>query len=110
MEIRVNHQETKLYEIVPLIDAARQKLDFHIKDHAGKLGEYLNEPENAARLFDAGSAYDAEAPLRARLLLRLLDRLEQEEVLYHVHDSYQIRPIAADYGQTVHLQQGRKGL
>ncbi len=109
-ELRVKHQEYKLEEIGPLIDAARQKLDFHIKDHAGKLGEYLNEPENAARLFDAGSASEAEAPLRARLLLRLLDRLEQEEVLYHVLASYEIRPIAADYCPPVHLQQLRKAL
>src|SRR6266568_2332076 len=76
------------------------------------LGSSVNtyEPENAARLFDAGSASEAEAPLRARLLLRLLDRLEQEEVLYHVLASYEIRPIAADYCPPVHLQQLRKAL
>src|SRR6266849_3008090 len=68
LELRLNHQECKLEELGPQIDAARQKLDFFVKDHAGKLGEYLNEPENAKRLFDVSSAGEAEVPVRARLL------------------------------------------
>jgi hypothetical protein len=110
MEQRLKHQECKLEEMGPQIDAARQKLDFFVKDHAGKLGEYLNEPENAKRLFDASSAGEAEAPTRARLLAQLLDRLEQYEILYHVLASYEIRPIASDYCPPVHLQQLRKAL
>jgi hypothetical protein len=110
VEQRLKHQECKLEEMGPQIDAARQKLDFFVKDHAGKLGEYLNEPENAKRLFDASSAVEAEAPTRARLLARLLDRLEQHEILYHVLASYEIRPIASDYCPPVHLQQLRKAL
>jgi len=93
LELRLKHQELKLEELAPQIDSARQKLDFFVKDHSGKLGEYLNEPENAKRLFDAGSANEAEAPVRERLLLRLLDRLEQHQVLYHVLAGYEIRPI-----------------
>jgi hypothetical protein len=110
VELRLKHQEYKLEELGPQIDAARQKLDFFVKDQAGKLGEYLNEPENAKRLFDANSASESEAPNRARLLSRLLDRLEQHEILYHILASYEIRPIAADYCPPVHLQQLRKAL
>ena len=110
LELRLKHQECKLEELGPQIDAARQKLDFFVKDHAGKLGEYLNEPENAKRLFDASSASETEAPARGRLLARLLDRLEQLEILHHVLASYEIRPIAADYCPPVHLQQLRKAL
>ncbi len=110
LELRLKHQECKLEELGPQIDAARQKLDFFVKDHAGKLGEYLNEPENAKRLFDASSASETEAPARSRLLARLLDRLEQLEILYHILASYEIRPIAADYCPPVHLQQLRKAL
>jgi len=110
LELRLKHQEYKLEELGPQIDAARQKLDFFVKDHAGKLGEYLNEPENAKRLFDASFAGEAEAPTRSRLLSRLLDRLEQREILYHILASYEIRPIAADYCPPVHLQQLRKAL
>jgi hypothetical protein len=110
VELRLKHQEFKLEELGPQIDAARQKLDFFVKDQAGKLGEYLNEPENAKRLFDASSASESEAPNRARLLSRLLDRLEQHEILYHILASYEIQPIAADYCPPVHLQQLRKAL
>jgi hypothetical protein len=110
LELRLKHQELKLEELAPQIDSARQKLDFFVKDHSGKLGEYLNEPENAKRLFDVSTAGEAEAPLRARLLLQLLDRLELQEVLYHVLASYEIRPIVSEYCPPVHLQQLRKAL
>ena len=110
IELRLKHQELKLEELGPQIDSARQKLDFFVKDHSGKLGEYLNEPENAKRLFDASSANEAEAPIRERLLLRLLDRLQQHEVLYHVLAGYEIRPIVSEYCPPVHLQQLRKAL
>ena len=110
IEQRLKHQECKLEEMGPQIDSARQKLDFFVKDHAGKLGEYLNEPENAKRLFDVSSATEAEAPTRARLLAQLVDRLEHHEILYHVLASYEIRPIASDYCPPVHLQQLRKAL
>jgi hypothetical protein len=110
IELRLKHQETKLEEMVPQIDGARQHLDFFVKDHAGKLGEYLNEPENAKLLFDPNSGADETAPLRAQLLSRLLDRLELHEILYHVLASYEIQPIASDYCPPVHLQQLRKAL
>ena len=110
LELRLKHQELKLEEVGPQIDAARQKLDFFVKDHAGRLGEYLNEPGNANRLFDASSASEAEAPGRSRLLAQLLDRLEVHEILYHILASYEIRPIASDYCPPLHLQQLRKAL
>jgi hypothetical protein len=110
LEARLKHQECKLEELEPQIDAARQKLDFFVKGNAGRLGEYLNDPENAKRLFDASTANEAEAPNRARLLAQLHDRLEQHEILYHVLASYETRPIASDYCPPVHLQQLRKAL
>jgi hypothetical protein len=110
IELRLKHQETKLEEMVPQIDGARQHLDFFVKDHAGKLGEYLNEPENAKLLFDPAAGAEETAPIRAQLLSRLLDRLEMQEILYHVLASYEIQPIASDYCPPVHLQQLRKAL
>jgi class 3 adenylate cyclase len=109
-EARLKHQQCKLEELGPLLDSAKQKLDFFNKDYVGRLGDYLNEPENAKRIFDASQGGEAEAPLRAQLLGRLLDRLEQHEVLYHVLASYEIRTIAAEYSPPVHLQQLRKAL
>jgi hypothetical protein len=110
LELRLKHQEFKLEEMGPQVDEARQKLDFFHKDHASKLGAYLNEPENAQRLFDPNFGAEATASLRAQLLTRLLDRLEQHEVLYHVLASYEIRPIVSEYCPPVHLQQLRKAL
>jgi uncharacterized membrane-anchored protein YjiN (DUF445 family) len=109
IEMRLKHQEVKLEELGPQIDAAKQKLDFFNKDYKGRLGDYLNDPENAKRLFDA-SAGDTELIEKARLLAQLVDRLEQHDVLYHVLASYEIRPIAKDYCPPVHLQQLRKAL
>jgi class 3 adenylate cyclase len=110
IESRLKYQEYKLEELGPQIDAAKQKLDFLTKDYKGRLGDYLNEPENAKRLFDQASAPEGGKPLCAKMLSELLDKLEQREVLYHVLASYEIRPIASEYSPPVHLQQLRKAL
>jgi hypothetical protein len=110
IELRLKHQEVKLEESGPPIDAAKQKLDFLTKDYKGRLGDYLNEPENAKRLFDPTSATEGEGALRTKLLSDLLDRLELQEIIYHLLASYEIRPIAAEYSPPVHLQQLRKAL
>ena len=49
--MRLKHQEVKLEELGPQIDAAKQKLDFFNKDYKGRLGDYLNDPENAQTAF-----------------------------------------------------------
>jgi hypothetical protein len=109
IEMRLKHQEVKLEEMGPQIDAAKQKLDYFNKDYRGRLGDYLNEPENARKLFDS-SVEESGAQDRARLLAQLVDRLEQQDVLYHVIASYEIRPIAKEYCPPVHLQQLRKAI
>jgi hypothetical protein len=110
IELRLKHQQTKLEEFGPRINDAKQKLDFYNKDYKGRLGDYLNDPENAKRLFDPNAGPEADRPHRARLLSELLDRLEQHEILYHVLASYEIRPIAPEYSPPVHLQQLRKAI
>src|ERR1700738_1948340 len=110
IELRLKHQEYKLEELAPQIDAGKQKIDFLAKDHKGRIDDYLNEPENAQRLFDPLFSSDANRSLRAQMLARLLERLEQQEILHHVLASYEIRPIAQDYSPPVHLQQLRKAL
>ena len=109
IEMRLKHQEVKLEEMGPQVDAAKQKLDFFNKDYKGRLGDYLNDPENAKRLFDA-SASEADAQERARLLARLTEQLEPNELIYYVLASYEMRAIAKDYCPPVHLQQLRKAL
>jgi hypothetical protein len=110
VEMRLKHQETKLEELGPEIDAAKQKLDFLARDHKGRIDDYLNEPENAQRLFDPMFPSESNRLLRAKMLAELLDRLEKQEILYHVLASYEIRSIAPEYCPPVHLQQLRKAL
>jgi hypothetical protein len=99
-----------LEELAPPLDAAKQQLDFFAKDYSGKLGDYLNVPENARHLFDATITLDAKGPLRARLLTELLARLEQREILYPILASYEIRSISTIYCPPLHLQQLRRAV
>ena len=90
---------------------ARQQVDFVSQDYQGRLGDYLNEPENAKRLFDASGASDeSERTTRATLLAQLTQRLEERELMLHILASYEIRPIAENFCPPVHLQQLRKAL
>jgi hypothetical protein len=110
VEQRLKHQQYKLEELGPQIEAAKQKLDYFQKDYNGRLGGYLNEPENARRLFDASGKAEATKEKRAQMLSQLVDRLEQQEALYHILAGYEIQAIAAQYHPPVHLQQLRKAL
>jgi hypothetical protein len=110
VELRLKHQQYKLEEMGPQIEASKQKLDYYHKDYKGRVGDYLNDPENARRLFDATEEPETTRELRAQLLSRLVARLEQQDVLFHILASYEIRPIAAQYHPPVHLQQLRKAL
>ncbi len=84
VELRLKHQQFKLEEFGPVLEAARQRLDFFHKDHKGRLGDYLNEPGNASRLFDPAAEPESSRQDRVRLLSQLLERLEQQEVLFHI--------------------------
>ena len=110
VENRLRHFQKQLEEMGPRLDRAKKQAEFVQKDYEGKLGDYLNEPENARRLFDVTNASDGERPSRARLLGLLTARLEQLELIPHLMASYEIRPIASDYCPPVHLQQLRKAL
>ena len=110
VEARLKHQEVKLEEFGPQMEASRQKLEFLTKDYKGRLGDYLNDAENAKRLFGYASATDGDTSIRGKLLSELLERLEQKEIIYHLLASYEIRPISAEYSPPVHLQQLRKAL
>src|SRR5580700_2187628 len=110
VEARLKHQEVKLEEFGPQIEASKQKLEFLAKDYKGRLGDYLNDPDNAKRLFDSTPVSEGDGSLRGKLLADLLERLEQQEIIYHVLASYEIRAISAEYSPPVHLQQLRKAL
>jgi hypothetical protein len=109
-ESKLKKKSYSLEELGPQLDAAKQQFDFFTKDRSGRLGDYLNEPDNSKRLFDASAAPEGGKALRASLLAQLLERLEEREILYPVLASYEIRSIASMYNPPVHLQQLRKAV
>ncbi len=104
--------ERNLAELGPQIEAAKQRLEFLLEEHKGRLGDYLNQPANARRLFDgsAPSEGDATQEMRVRLLQEWLHRLEERDLLFHVLASYELRKIHGEYCPPVHLQQLKKAL
>jgi hypothetical protein len=110
VESRLKHQEGKLEQLGPKVDAAKQKMDFWEKRFESRLGDYLNNAENARLLFDSSGMPEAEAALRVKLLSQLVQRLEHQEILYHVLAGYEIRTLVPDFCPPVHLQQLRRAL
>ncbi len=113
VEARVKHLSQTLETLGPRIEAAKTKADFLAGEHQGRLADYLNEPENARRLFDANwtAGPDVETPeVRDRRLDAWLARLEERGLLTHVLASYQLRNVYHDYCPPVHLQQLKKAL
>jgi hypothetical protein len=105
--------ETKLLELGSQIDAAKQRMNFLTEEHRNRLGDYLNQPENARRLFDSqapGGKGEASAATRAQLLQEWVHRLEERDLLFHVLASYELRKIHSDYCPPVHLQALKKAL
>ena len=105
--------EKSLEELSPPIEAAKQRMDFLVEEYRGRLGDYLNRPQNARCLFEEqGSKAEAEpgAHTPSQLLEEWLHRLEERELLVHVLAGYEVRKISADYCPPVHLQALKKAL
>ena len=110
VEARLKGQQTRLEAMGPQLEQAKQQADYVSKHYQGKLGDYLNDPENARRLFDVSCTDENERATRVKLLAKMTSWLEERGLLPHVAASYEIRPIAGDYCPPVHLQQLRKAL
>ena len=113
VEKRLRHMRSKFESMGPRIEEVRNKAEYLTGQHQSRLGDYLNQPENARRLFDsevAGEGHGAAAETRARLLEEWIARLEQHDVLVYILASYQLRNICHDYCPPVHLQQLKKAL
>src|SRR5580693_6027417 len=113
VEKRLRHARRKLEQVNPLVEASRGEADYLAKQYQERLGDYLNQPENARRLFDSaapGEPRGTAAEQRGRLLEELIVRLEQRDLLAHVLASYQVRNICHDYCPPIHLQQLKKAL
>ena len=110
IEKRLTALQDNLAKLGPQLELAQQQAEYANKDVAGKLGDYLNEPENARRLFDGSCGDEGERNQRIRQLAQLMAKLEQQDLIVHILASYEVRPIATDFCPPVHLQQLRKAL
>ncbi len=105
--------EKSLEDLSPQIDNAKRRMDFLNEETQGRLGDYLNQPSNARRLFDpeAPTTEDEASPqVRAELLEEFVHRLEERELLLHAIAGYELRKIHADYCPPIHLQALKKAL
>src|SRR5579863_6371213 len=76
IEPRIKQLQAKLDQLAPQIEGAKNKADFTGQEYDRMLGDYLNEPENAHRLFDAAWEGSQEsAAERARRLDDWVSRL-----------------------------------
>jgi hypothetical protein len=110
---KVTGGEKILEALSPQIEAAKNRLDFLTEEYRNRLGNYLNQPQNARKLFDAqapGGEAEAAPETRAQLLEEWTQRLEERELLLHVLAGYELRRIHADYCPPIHLQALKKAL
>ena len=111
VESRMRQLQAKLDQLAPLIEAAKNKADFIGQEYDRILGDYLNEPENARRLFDADWRGNQEpGAVRDRRLDDWVTRLEKRDLLVQVLASYELRNIYHDYCPPIHLQQLKRAL
>jgi hypothetical protein len=110
---RYSSVEVNLEELAPQIENAKQRMEFLAEEYQSRLGDYLNQPENARRLFSpAGGDADGESSsvTRAHLLEEWVHRLEEHDLLFHMLSSYELRKIHREYCPPIHLQQLKKAL
>ena len=112
VEMRLRHARGKLEALAPRIEAARSKSEYQVNQQQERLGGYLNQPENARRLFDpeAPGEEPGAAEARTRLLDEWIACLEQRDLIAQILASYQLRNICHDYCPPIHLQQLKKAL
>ncbi|MBI3405096.1 MAG: hypothetical protein HY046_06520 [Acidobacteria bacterium] len=104
--------EQKLQELNPLLEVAKAKVEQVTEAYQSRMGDFLNQPENARRLFDekwTGNSTESKE-VRARLLEEWIHRMEQRDLLVSVIAAYELRNIHLDYCPPVHLQQLKKAL
>jgi len=114
---KMSSLEMNLEELDPQIEAAKQRMEFLTDELRSRIGDYLNQPANATRMFDVraaegDSSQEAGAPseVRAHLLEEWVHRLEERDLLFHVLAGYELRRIASEYCPPIHLQQLKKAL
>jgi hypothetical protein len=113
LRARFSSIEKELEALAPQIEAAKQRLGFLSSEYQNRLGDYLNQPQNARRLFDPlapSDEGDVAPEIRAQLLEEWVHRLEERDLVFHVLAGYELRRIHTTYCPPIHLQQLKKAL
>jgi len=95
------------------LDDAARKFDYHTAEYNARIDEYLFEPDNARRLFDA--SWDGAGPMwsaqtRAALLGQWIEWLRRDDLLLYVLASYELRALHREYCPPLHPQQLKRAL
>ncbi len=113
VDLRLRHARQKLEELAPQVESAHAKSEFLAKQSLDRVGAYLNQPENARRMFDPdapGEERGAAAETRARLLEEWIRQLDERDLVVNILASYQLRNLCHDFCPPLHLQQLKKAL
>lgn len=113
VESRFNFLRQKLEQLTPQLEESKGRVEFLTEAYRSRLGEFLNDPNNAKRLFDA--KWEEEGALappdaRERLLDAWVQYLEQRGLMIHVLSSYEVRNLHLDYCPPVNLHQLKRAL
>ncbi|HXZ20263.1 MAG TPA: hypothetical protein VEG63_09955, partial [Candidatus Acidoferrales bacterium] len=113
IENRLGKLQREMETLGQSLDEAKLKAEALAETYHARLGEFLDHPENARRLFDAtwgGPEQASGATAREWLLDEWTARLEQRDLLVHALAAYELRSIYTNFCPPLHLQQLKKAI
>ncbi len=113
VDSRLGDIQRELESLGQKLEDSKQKAEALADSYHSRLGDFLDHPENARRLFDAKREDAAEAGVAAArewLLDQWTDRLENRELLIHILSAYELRGICSQFCPPLHLQQLKKAI
>jgi len=113
LEIRLGKLQHEMETLGQTLDEAKLKAEALAETYHARLGEFLDHPDNARRLFEAGwggAEQASGAAAREFLLDEWTERLEQRDLLVHVLSAYELRAIYPQFCPPLHLQQLKKAI
>ena len=113
VDSRLEKIQREMETVGTRLEEAKQKAESLAESYHARLGEFLDHPENARRLFDpewGGGEQAQGAPAREWLLDQWTARLEQRDLLVHILSAYELRGIYPQFCPPLHLQQLKKAI
>ena len=113
VDARLGHLQQEMESRGQKLEESKQRAEALAESYHARLGEYLDHPENAGRLFDSawgGPDEAAGAPARESLLDQWTERLEHRELMIHILSAYELRGVYSQFCPPLHLQQLKKAV